>query len=226
SVFANIALSFVAAHMFAGMLRKLEFEPGYCLFGEVFFLLHWDIIAWTSFVNLKDILVLTLTLGGFYSCVCFLRSRSMRHLSYLGGVCFLFYWIRFYVPVLILCAIALWLLTQWEDRTKYLLAPIVAVGFFFGLQTVSYNADFMHPEDVMYGSLRFMFTPIPWNVEQGHSFLILPAILHWLMGLPSAIGAWALWNRSVAARLPLLYLLIVLVFYGITEELQGPRHRF
>jgi hypothetical protein len=226
AVFMNIALSFVAAHLFGSMLHEMKFPLSYCVFAEVFFLLHWDIIAWTSFINLKDMLVLALTLGAFYCCICVVQRRSMRHLYSLGGICFLFYWIRFYVPLLMLSAIGFWLVTQWKDRTKYLLAPLAVGGLYILSPLVSYHTEYMRAQDVVYGSFRFLFTPIPWNVEIGHSFLFIPSILHWLLAIPTAMGLWMLWARSVPARLPLLYFLVVLLLYGITEELQGPRHRF
>jgi hypothetical protein len=226
AVFMNVGLSFLASHVFSKMLEVIGFNDRYQRFAQIFLLVHWDIVAWSSFVNLKDVVVFTLTTVALYCCIGYFRYRMRRYMIGFAGTCFLFYWIRFYVPLLMLGAVAIWVFTQWQDHRKYLLGLLMVLGICACFQMISQQLDWLDPTNLIYGSFRFALTPMPWSISPEYTFLYWPSILHWVMVLPLVAGAVMLWRTSPLARLLVIYLVEMVVLYGVTEELQGPRHRF
>jgi hypothetical protein len=226
AVFLNVGLSFLASHVFSETLGVIGFDHRYRGFAQVFLLLHWDVIAWSSFVNLKDVVVFTLTALALYCCAGYFQYRLRRYLVGFAGVCFLFYWIRFYVPLLMLGAVAIWIFTQWRDDRKYVLGILMCLGVLVCYPLIAQHFDWINPANLLYGSIRFAMTPMPWSISPEYTFLYWPSILHWVMALPLVAGAVALWRISPLARLLLIYFIEMVVLYGVTDELQGPRHRF
>ena len=51
-----------SATVFCGILHRLGFSRGYIRGCLVFFLFHWELLVWSSLLNLKDTLVMTLTI--------------------------------------------------------------------------------------------------------------------------------------------------------------------
>jgi hypothetical protein len=49
--------------------------------------------------------------------------------------------------------------------------------------------------------------------------------LHWLFLFPTIWSGYLLWHHSKEMKLLIIYLIIVYIFYGVIDELQGPRHR-
>ena len=53
-VVANVFLTFLSAHVLARLMRELGFSSSYRRAITAFYLLHWDTIAWSSFLSFKD----------------------------------------------------------------------------------------------------------------------------------------------------------------------------
>src|SRR5207245_4277617 len=121
-VFLNVILTFVIAYATARMLEDLGFRREYVRSFVIVFLLHIEVLAWSSFVNLKDILILALTSLALRSIVVLARlwkerrkyPRSQfirvgrRHVLLFTLLTFAFYYVRFYVPFLLLAVVLLW----------------------------------------------------------------------------------------------------------------------
>ncbi len=225
-VFFNVVVSFVGGSLLAHTVRRLGFSAGYSLGLQVFWLLHWDAIAWSSLLNIKDILVQTLTIAIMYCLVSFIVERKSRYLLAFLVVAQLFWWIRFYVPVIVLTAVMIWMLTQWNDSRKYLFVPLGAMAFYFLAPLIAGAKDYWQFDTVFYGVVRFSLTPIPWNVEPVYEYLVIPTSLHWLSFIPALVGAGYLWGESKYARVFFIYLACLVGLYAITEDLLGPRQRF
>ena len=225
-VFSNIVVSFVGGSLLARTVRQLGFSAGYCLGLQVFWLLHWDAIAWSSLLNIKDVLVQTLTIAILFCLVGIIVERKTRYLVGFLAVAQLFWWIRFYVPVIVLTAAMIWMLTQWNDSRKYLFIPLGAVAYYFAAPLIGGARDYWQFESLFYGAIRFSLTPIPWNVEAVYEYLVIPMSLHWLSFIPALVGAGYLWSESKHARLFFIYLACLVGIYAITEDLLGPRQRF
>ena len=122
-VLVNVLLTFVSGFLLCRTTQLLGFSRLYRIGLELMYLLHWDVITWTSFVNLKETGVQMLTVAGFYCVVRFIHRRDWMSVAGFVLVLQLFYWIRFYLPMLILIATVLWALWQWQDQRKFLLIP-------------------------------------------------------------------------------------------------------
>jgi hypothetical protein len=226
AVFFNVLATFFGASLLVRTLRLLGFGPGYCVGFQIFWLLHWDVVAWTSLLNIKDVLVQTLTIAALYCLVSYIVERKARFLVAFLGVAQLFWWIRFYVPVILLVAVMLWMITQWSDLRKYILIPLGLLAFYFAVPLITSVTDYWEFKDFVYGAVRFSLTPMPWNIEEIYAYLWLPTVLHWLFFIPALIGAACLWSESKHTRLFLIYWLCLIGLYAVTEQLLGPRQRF
>jgi hypothetical protein len=103
--------------------------------------------------------------------------------------------------------------------------PLAALGLWRAWPYFGRHSDLLQWERLAIGAARFAVTPLPWSIEDSYSFLLLPSILHLVLAVPATLGAWCLWRQCPGARLPLLYAAVVLGFYAVAEDLQGPRHR-
>lgn len=224
-VLVNVWLTFVGGYYFARLLEATGFSQRYLRYAVAFALVQWDVLVWSSFLNVKDPLVQTLTMAALASLaqlLCQQRGWALLPLILLYP---LFSYIRFYVPLLLLLVTAAWLLIEWRDRRKWLLAPVLALAVYL---LVPWNSDLwdrVDTEFVSFGAARFLLTPAPWQVQEAYGFLFWPSLAHWVMFLPTLAGGWLLWRESPSSRLALLYLLALVALYAAAEELQGPRHR-
>jgi len=225
-VFCNVAMTFVGASLLGRTLRKLGFASSYCVALEILWLVHWDVIAWSSFLNVKDVLVQTLSIALLASLVSFLVQRHKRDAAAFLALAWLMWWIRFYVPLVMLAATMLWMLTQWNDARKLLLMPLGAIGCYFAIPLVMGVTDYWDFRELGFGTIRFVLTPTPWSVLDVYSYLWIPTLFHWLFFIPAVAGAMYLWRDSRHARLYLIYLGCLISLYSVTQELLGPRQRF
>lgn len=224
AVFLNVLLTFFTGAVLFRLLGELGFSRSYQRGALLFFLLHWDVLAWSSLVNLKDVLVMALIVPTIYFLV---RLRARLDLVPLLGAAaglFMLTWIRYYIPFFLISAFVVWILLEARFRWKYLYA--VFAGMVFLVLPLDWSAlEYVRPDQIVSGLMRAPLTPQPWSIENEYSFLLLPSILHWLLFLPMAIGAIALWARSAGARFVLIFVVLMMLFYALVPELQGPRHR-
>lgn len=225
TIFLNVLLTFASAELFARSLKLLGFGGRYVTWATVFLLLHWDITAWSSFINLKDVLVQTLTVAAIWSGLRFVETRRLGSLILFIAIAQLFLWIRFYLLFLLMGAAAIWMLTQWRDARKYLLLPVAFAILFGSLRALGHDRELLDPSMILSGTVRFALTPQPWSIAADYSFLFGPSILHWVLFIPMLFGMWMIWRRSASARMLLIYAALVIVLYGVTEDLLGPRQR-
>lgn len=225
-VFLNVALLFGAAWLFARLLREAGYRRTYIQWAVVFFVLHWELLAWSSFINLKDIVVLFLTLLALLG-VLRLRAgdRKLRWIGLLAAVGFLFFWVRFYVPLLIGGTVIGWTILRRRGRGGFRLAAVAVSAGVVLLWLIDLPLDRIEPQNLLYGFYHYLLTPLPWKVADHYSFLAVTASLHLIMFVPAVIGAAMLWQESDEGRLVILYLLGVSAGYAIVPALVGPRQR-
>jgi hypothetical protein len=186
------------------------------------------VVTWSSFLNLKDTLALTLTLAAAERLQAALREpragRLLAAACLLGALVF----VRFYAPVLILTAAALHLATSKGVRVRWVSALVIAAGLAaFGWWRSDLVLNTLRQADPLaaaYGALRFFLTPLPWNLATGYGFLLAPSILHLLLLGPALMAAYLLWNRP-AARFLFVYFAVTMLFYALVPDLQGSRQR-
>jgi hypothetical protein len=226
NVFMNVVFTFVSAHVFSRTLGEMGFEARYRRWAEVFLLLHWDTIAWSSFINLKVIFVKMLTIIAAHAAIAYFRRRKTRHLLTFLGVSIVFFWIRFYVPFLLGAAFIGWIISQWQDPKRHLLSVGIGVLVYLALPFLPQREEAVTVGSLLYGAVRFSLTPLPWSVLPMYSYLTIPSMLHFLFALPVLFAAHGLWRSSKGARLWLIYTGVLILFYAFADELQGPRQRY
>lgn len=226
AVFLNVVLTCVAAR---GVLRLLELvglARGYALAFAVFFLLHWDVLAWSSFFNMKDPVVMTLSVWLFvWGLELVLKARPQALVGFLA-IAGILYFFRWYVPVLVTGALGLWGVSHlrgWRRNVLLLLGLAVLVAIPLHGR---FPRELLQPTGLFAGFFKFAMTPRPWGMSEGYRFLLLPSALHWFLAPLALLGGLNLWRRYPRARPLLLYVLLVFCFYAMVPRLHGPRHRF
>jgi len=230
-VFLNVGLTLGAAYYLYQLAICGKFSKQYARGLFIFFSLHWELLAWSSLVNLKDTLILFITIAFIYAVVRFVQTKSKKYAFTLIGLVFLFFWIRFYVPLMLALAVLVHLPWSAGQRGKWVLAMLVTVfgavyGTYLGWEKVLGELGRLDiTVGAFLGAIRMALTPQPWSIDPEYSFLLLPAILHWVFFIPAIVGGVMLWRRQTQLRLLFVYLAIALLVYGAFDELQGPRHR-
>lgn len=223
-VFLNIVLTFISGYIAVRIMKEVGLSEKYRSWFLVFFLLHWDIVAWSSFPNLKDILVMTLTTLSLWLVIRFPRKPTFLGVLAILITFSIFFWIRVYISGLMVLTVLIWVFASWQNRLKYVFL-VVIFALTLSIPLAQYTPTILVAREVLYGLLRFPLTPRPWGIEASYSFLSIPAVLHWSFILPSIFAGIALWRNYTLARVPLIYLIIIWVFFAMIPMLQGPRHR-
>ncbi|HVX40281.1 MAG TPA: hypothetical protein VHB25_11975 [Gemmatimonadaceae bacterium] len=228
-VFGNLVLTCIAAVLVKTIATECGASQPYARGLGVYFALQPELVAWSSFLNVKDILVMTLTAALLLGLVRLSRrfTWGALALSVLAG--FILFWIRFYVPLVAGLAMVIARL-----RPRALLRGGVLVGLaaVAGLLVVlrstigslAHVVD-LHAADLAYGWLRTLLSPLPWSMQPEYGFLQVPAILHFALVPAMALGAYLLVKGSPPARLLFIYAALILLAVSAHPELQGPRHR-
>lgn len=225
-VLLNLFLTVIAAYVLSSVIAYLGFSRRYTRWFLTFFLLHWDILTWSSLINIKDILVMFLTTLLLTYGTFFFHSRArFRSLIVITFVCFLFLSIRLYIPVLYIGASACYLLTQTKFRQKRFFLFSFATIIFLLIPFGSGELSFLQPSYFFFGIFHFLLSPKPWEISPEYSFLTVAAIFHVLWFVPLAISIVILWRDYRYARFFIWYFIICLGFYAIFPEVNGPRHR-
>ncbi len=224
-VFMNVGLTFVSGVVLARLVNLAGFSKNYERALTVFFLLHWDLLTWSSFVNLKDMIVLCLTICSIYCIAQLGRKISLRHFLLLALIFSLFSMLRYYLPVLIIVGAGLWFLVELKDRRVFLLIPVVILALVFLAPWATEDLSYVQLTLPLYPALRFFLMPQFWTLQPDEQFLFISSLCHWLLFFPLLYGAGVLWRRSTVTRLCLIYSMVTILFYSLVPELQGYRHR-
>jgi len=239
AVFLNVLLTFVAGYFTARTLEDLGFPRRYVKGCLVFFLLHAEVLAWSSIINMKDFVVLAFSSIALrslivlaklyqgrssYALSTFLRKAATQ-LTVFAVMCVGFRYIRFYVPFLLLVALGAWAFLSLPIRWRVAILVAAPLAFRWVMRSYQHLASFLEPSGLLFGLLRFPLTPRPWSIQPNYTFLLLPSVLHWVFFVPTVFAAIALWVRVPLARIPILYLLTTIAFFAVIPEVQGPRHR-
>jgi hypothetical protein len=247
AVFLNIALSFVAGWMLFRICCMGGFSLVYrrAFFG--FFLLQPELVVWSSFINVKDIAVMTLTIALCYLLLALSHKPTLRHVALLLACMICLRFLRFYVSAVFLVAALTWYAAiHYKAATAHSHLSRAALALVAGLvvslsvpQVRDYGMQLLNGiglNDVAYyreqylsispaGSLRWLLTPRPWGVGSESSFLVLPALLHWALVIPAVGASVHLWRTCEHTKLCLIYFAIAVLLYGAFELEQSPRHR-
>ena len=227
-VLANVFVTVLSGCVFVDILRNSGFSEKYQLGFIIFFLLHWDVVAWSSFLNLKEPLITLLLLLSLRSVIGLVQLKSIViNIIVLGVIIYLFQGIRFYYPVLIAIAGALYLMVQTKNKVlvfAFLLVAasgmIIHYSNYFGL-----IKELVYPTKIFVGLVRELLSPLPWKVTDPATYLIPGSILHIIL-LPGAlIGAYLIIKCRSPVLLIILFVVVGFMFYAAVPRLASPRHR-
>jgi hypothetical protein len=231
----NVVLTVVMAGLITCAVRSsLGFSRSLSVALFVFLALQPNILAWSTIMNGKDTLVLMFTAASVYAVSRMENGHYLRAAAIFGVVSLVLFFTRFYLPIILFSAlfVALLFSPKWRRNPALLTvvpAALIGVIVLFGFDGVlsafgQLREKFVNP---MYGTIRFLLTPIPFHTSESYSFLNVPQTFHWLMLLSLIFGIYRVWRKaSLTARFIVIYFLGMILLYGMFEELQGPRHRY
>lgn len=226
-ILLNILLNFVSGWIFYNILSSTGLNNTYKRGLVIFFLLHIDVLTWMSTSNLKESVVIALTLTYFLG-VDKLYQKTYR-IKYLAAIIipvFIFYYLRFYLAVLLVFSTFIWIILENKSfAAKSITITLGLVFLYFAFPFISESSTHYNASFIITKIPKFILTPKPWSVDKDYSFLMLSATLHWLLIIPTFFGAAILWNKGHIQRLLFTYAAILFVFYA-GAGLDGPRHRF
>jgi hypothetical protein len=198
----------------------------------LFLLLHPDILAWSNIMNGKDILVLLLHVIALISISLYWRGQHYKAMSLALPVVLTLLFLRFYVPIIFVVSLILGILLSGRRArfgylifltsfTVLLISWIGESGFQYVLGSMQENL--VNP---VYGFIRALLTPIPFNTADNYAFLDFPALLHWMLIPFVPFGLLYIWRiKTNFGRFFISYFCVFAGLYAIYGELQGPRHR-
>lgn len=234
-VILNVLLTAIAARLLWALLREVGAPDGECTATAVAFLLYWDVLAWSSFVNVKDNLVLALTIGLVLAYVRLGRGVAWGRVVAILVLSLLFLTLRFYVPMVALLAFlassanARGFVTRHRwSAVAMLLALGAGILALLGQQLLAYAVSFLQfsPVALAQGVVRILLTPQPWSIDPNYEYLLLPSVLHITLLVPALLGFWALWRHYPAARFLVIYYAATMLLFAAFPRQQGPRYRY
>jgi hypothetical protein len=237
-VIANILISVLTASIFYRTIIFAQLSNKASIFIYIFFLLHWDVLTWSSFINIKDTFVLFLSVSALYlMIVTKVKGLTIRTMLLFILILVCFYTIRFYFCFFLGVTGTIFLImTQlskikgnWMDLFIKISILVVLPICFYIVFIFMYarRIDSIGPQtNIFYGFPRYILTPFPLNIEPDYSFIFISSTLHWLLLPILPYGLYLFIKRHFYTLMPYVIMFLLLsVFYGSFAELQGPRHR-
>jgi hypothetical protein len=183
-VLGNVLLTAVSARALFALVLEAGAPREEARWTALLFLVHWDVLAWSSFINVKDNLVLALTILLLLGYGRLARGITNGRLLAVVVLSALFIFLRFYVPVL---ALGCFLLTSAagrhalaRNRLKLLAAGIVLAGALYvavgpALLALAISRLDLSPGNAAVGGVRILLTPQPWSIEPNYEYLLVPS---------------------------------------------------
>ena len=228
-VLFNVFISTLISINMLKIVRYLDVKVSPFLVLVVF--LHPDIIAWSSYLNLKDTIVAWL-ISAILLRVC-AQVLAKEEPGY--GALFIFAIIlvtfRYYaVPVVLFIIMISFLLS--EGKKNYALLVVFSATFLFVLfefkvTSIVWSLINQSSPSTLFNLIRFLLGPLPFQLTPDYSFLLIGSLFH-LISVPAAIiGACYLFkiNRKIFSVL-LCFAFILSSFYALFPDLLGPRQRY
>ena len=247
-IFLSIVFSFFTARQLFFLLRNNIF-PGSVVAIVCFYSLHPYVIAWTSFIALREslaafllVVLLRYTFGFLVGSVR-LNAKNITVFLLVFVITYnvryaLFYFTAASLVVLIML------------HRKAVNREIIYNGYFSGLQLDKLNllsgknrvfmvggilmlilylfsfsqSDIKFVLSVPFQAVKFLISPLPWKLSEEYLFLLVPASFHVVFFVPSVFIIPGLWKRSLLFRFLLINLVIASLVYALVGL--GIRQRF
>ena len=238
----NIIITFIAAYLVYKIGLLITLSRRLSIYLSIFYVLHWDTISWSTFNNIRDIIISTLIIFSLY-CIIKLSNKVTTLDLFLLFIClYILHYFRFYIVVFLLGTLLFYFLLVYSKKYKYIriskqlliqfkyiiyLIMVIGLAIFYYFYEMSFYNWLIDAVNPLYGVPRFLLTPIPfYELYNGYGYLHFAALLHWIF-IPLFFYGW-LHLYSINKKVFLvftIYLLAVLCFFGVYAPVQGPRHR-
>jgi hypothetical protein len=208
-----------------------------------FYIFHFEVVARSSFLNLKDICVHSFFIA---ACISIFYIMNIKRLL-LGILCFLFsmvcmYLIRFYAVILFFLGIFSSLFAHavirynFYNHIRAIIAIIASSGIvllfiLWSLYPKYLSLLWATLDSPLYGVIHFILTPIPFGPGIDLDILRPAYWLNWILLPLLFLGIIRLSYDYIQYKnihnLFILFLFAVcVILYSVYPELRGPRHRF
>ena len=230
-VLANVFTTLIAGVMLCKVADTLKFEKMYGLGLAVFFIFHWEVLSWSSFLNIKEPLIVTLMIANIWAFLKIERGHLFFLVLYLGSLLLLL-GIRFYIPALLGAATAGYLILYAKKR--FFIFPIVALGigvilwkYWYTLGLVERLAVF-EIKSFTWHLVKAIWSPLPWRVTDPALYLVPTSVMNTVTVPLSLLGfiSMAFYGHSKVAIYILLAVVSGYVFYSLIPPLSSVRHIF
>lgn len=228
----NHFLFVLTAIFFSKILVFLDESPKWSLY----FLIHPFYQSWLI-LNVKDFCVMFLTTFVILRMIRLLSQyengqglfirKCANHILIASCIWIISYY-RFYNSIFL---VVLWCYATFSNlRLRNLiialiLSGIVVMAKFFHFFERFFNELSIEPS----GALRFLVTPLPFNLDPSYTFLTIVAysglgyLVLWSIGFVCLVKQFSLSNKKY--NIIFIWFILNMVLYSNYEELQGPRHR-
>lgn len=225
-VLCNITATFVSACFLARIVSHTSCSRRYlhALYG--YYLLHWDLLTWTSFLNLKLGVILAFVTAALY-CVVELQQRFRLGFLIVLVLCSLvLFRLRLYLPIFVLASWAIWNLWRMRSVKHLVLMGIAAVLAAYLLPgKVGYFLQHVDPNRLTMGLVHTLLSPRPWAYSPEYGFVAVSSWLNFLSLPFSLVGCFLLVRRYRVAVPLVIYAVAVIALCAVVEDFAGPRHR-
>jgi hypothetical protein len=229
-VFLNVVFTSMTTLYLFKLLNLSGFSVKMSRLMALYFCLHLSVISWSSFMNLRDPLVLLLTVLMFY----LIRTLSIQ-LSSLVLISLLFVvtallFTRSYIPFIVLVAEGCFMFFSSRISGIFkatIILETIFLFYFFGLRVFLSGLEHLHLGlSLVAGMFKFLITPVPWQISDSYNFLILDAIQHWALFPFMLLGALCGFMNQPKLRPLFVYAAFLILLYASVPAQTGVRYRF
>ena len=236
-LFFSVIFSFLSMRVLYFLLVINDFKKNYSKSFVIFYGLHPYVIAWTSFVPLRESLVAFLLLCLFYMVFGILNNKirlSFFSLGFLSLILFVVYDVRYNLTYIALVSLVLYLILYGRGinfigmRTSYFKSALGVLLIIFLMMGIVLSLPSDVLEHVKFSS-KIPFYAVKWflgpiTLSPEYTFLYLGVFFHIVLFLPSLIAGYSLWKQSFLFKFLIVNLLCASLVYGAAGF--GIRHRF
>lgn len=238
-VLANLCMQVLSGYLFYYVLKHI-FKDTHAQIATAFYLLHWQILTW-GFINIREGLIILWTISFFAVYFHYQENKSKRILLYYGLLIPLIVVTRIYLLLPLIGSVVINELfvirkLNWAQIKKVgLIMGLFFLGlilFFSSFNSVSMLVGYL---DILISklqvsgsaiilSLRFLLTPLPWQIVE--RFYVLAGLAHWTTLLFLIWGMRYVWTRHPIARILIVFTgVLVLTYAFLLPGLIGTRQR-
>jgi len=242
-ILMNILVSTMTTYFCGRVMFDLTKNRACMELFSVYLSLHWMIIAWSSFLLLKEPLIVALTAGVLYG-ISWNTRRQILGRSCIAILClFALLYTRFYLPEVLIGGVAAGVFFSVRSarfsskrrlasnverseivasverllivlRSRWVIIGILSsIALYFGHNELKYFVSLMDLRGAPYEVIHFLLQPLPWKITAPVSFLLIPSILHWLAIPLTCIGALALWFQKTTLSRIIVMIAIVMTIF-------------